>query len=144
MTNDQAPMTKDSGLQHGDGMAKERRYDLCERTARLGEAVIRFVRTIKLDAVAAPLVRQLVRSATSVGANYCEADEAGSKREFRYRISICNRETRETKHWLRMLAVAAPMQKDEARDLWKEAHELNLIFSAIYRKTKLRQSSPKD
>ena len=117
-------------------MAEERRYDLCERTARLGEAVIRFVRTIKLDAANAPLVRQLVRSSTSIGANYCEADKAGSKKEFRYRISVCNRETRETKHWLRMLAVAEPLRKDEARQLWKEAHELNLIFSTIHRKTR--------
>ncbi|NLF08789.1 MAG: four helix bundle protein, partial [Pirellulaceae bacterium] len=73
---------------------------------------------------------------TSVGANYCEADDAGSKKEFRYRISICKRESRETKHWLRMIAAAAPEQKDEARRLWREAQELNLIFSAIYRSKK--------
>ena len=111
------------------------RYDLAERTAQFGEGIIALVRGIKLDAVTSPLVRQLVRSATSVGANYAEADEAGSKKEFRYRISVCNRESRETKHWLRMIAVAVPRLKDEARRLWKEAHELNLIFAAIFRKS---------
>ena len=77
--------------------------------------------------------RQLVRAGTSVGANYCEADDAGSKKEFRYRISICKRESRETKHWLRMIAAAVPEQKADARVLWQEAKELNLIFGAIYR-----------
>ena len=113
-----------------------RKFDLGDRTARFGEAVIGFVRRVKLDPVTSPLVRQLVRAATSIDANYCEADEAGSKKEFCYRISVCNRETRETKYWLRMLAVAEPASKDEARQLWKEANELNLIFSSIFHRSK--------
>lgn len=118
------------------GRAGERRqYDLAERTARFGETVIRFAKTIKLGAVTSPLVDQLVRSSTSVGANYGEADEAGSKKEFRYRISLCKREARESKHWLRMIAQAVPQSKDEARRLWKEANELTLIFAAIHRKS---------
>jgi four helix bundle protein len=114
-----------------------RPYDLAERTAKFGEAVIRFARTVKINAVTTSLVRQLVRSATSVGANYCEADEAGSRKEFRYRISICQREAKETKHWLRMLA-AAESPRAEARQLWKEANELNLIFAAIFRKSRTK------
>jgi len=120
-------------VNRGDG-AKGHPYDLCERTGQFGEAVIQFVRKVRFDAVTVPLVKQLVRASTSVGANYVEADEAGSKKEFRYRISLCNREVKETKHWLRMIAVASPQQKEEARDLWREANELNLIFSAIFRK----------
>jgi four helix bundle protein len=108
-------------------------YDLEERTAVFGEAVIGFARRIPVDPVTQPLIPQLVRSGTSVGANYCEADDAGSKKEFRYRISLCKRESRETKHWLRMVAAAAPDLKGDARHLWREAQELNLIFSAIYR-----------
>jgi four helix bundle protein len=81
-------------------------------------------------------VSQLVRAATSVGANYSEANDANSKKEFLYRISLCSREVRETKHWLRMLAIAYPIRKEQARVLWKESHELNLIFNAIYRKGK--------
>jgi four helix bundle protein len=110
-----------------------KRFDLEERTARFGEAAIALARCLPLGPVTEPLIRQLVRSATSVGANYCEADDAGSKKEFRYRISVCRRESRETKHWLRMIASAAPGQKDESRKLWREARELNLIFAAIFR-----------
>jgi four helix bundle protein len=74
-----------------------------------------------------------VRASTSIGANYDEADEAPTKKDFRYRISVCKKEARETKRWLRMLAAAVPAMKDDARELWKEANELNLIFAAIYR-----------
>src|SRR3990167_9262332 len=144
MTNDQSPMTNefasktDNTAEAGDSSAGKagRRYDLVERTAKFGETAIRFARKLKLDVVTAPLVRQLVRSATSVGANYCEADEAGSNKEFRYRISVCGREAKETKHWLRMLAAAVPAEKEEARRLWTEAKELTLIFAAIFRKGK--------
>ena len=128
-------MTNENGLSGGAEDAG-RKFDLGERTACFGEAVIGLVRRVKMDPVTSPLVKQLVRSATSIGANYCEADEAGSKKEFCYRISVCNRETRETKYWLRMLATAVPSNKDEARKLWKEANELNLIFSSIYRRSK--------
>jgi four helix bundle protein len=68
-----------------------------------------------------------------VGANYCEADDAGSKKDFRHKIGICRKESRETKHWLRMIATAAPETKDEARILWHEAKELHLIFAKIWR-----------
>jgi len=81
-----------------------REFDLAERTALFGEVVISFARSIRRDDVSGPLIRQLVRSATSIGANYTEADEAGSTKEFRYRISVCCREARETQYWLRMLA----------------------------------------
>lgn len=111
----------------------ERRFDLEERTARFGEAVIGFAKGVSVGPVTDCLIRQLVRAATSVGANYCEADDAGSGKEFRYRISVCKRESRESKHWLRMIASAVPEHKDGARKLWTEAKELNLIFSAIYR-----------
>lgn len=110
-----------------------KRYDLEERTARYGEAVVAFARRLVVDPVTEPLIRQLVNSSASIGANYCEADDAGSRKEFRYRISICKRESRESKHWLRMMAAAVPESKADARRLWQEAKELNLIFSAIYR-----------
>ncbi|MCR4415278.1 MAG: four helix bundle protein [Thermoguttaceae bacterium] len=125
MTNEQPP-------------AERRPFDLEERTARFGEAVIAFASRIAVTPITEGLIRQLVDSATSVGANYCEADDAGSKKEFRYRISLCKRESRESKHWLRMLAAAAPQNKQDARALWCEAKELNLIFSAIYRGRKDR------
>ena len=109
-------------------------YYLEERTGRLGEVVIGFAKRIPVTLVTEPLIPQLVRSGTSIGANYCEADDAGSKKEFRYRISICKRESRETKRWLRMVAAAVPKLRADARPLWQEAKELNLIFSVIYRR----------
>jgi four helix bundle protein len=108
-------------------------YDLEERTARFGEEIIGFAKRVPKNLVTEPLISQLVRAGTSVGANYCEVDDAGSKKEFRYRISICKRESRETRHWLRMVAVAEPDLKEDARRLWREAKELNLISAAIYR-----------
>ncbi|HTQ37980.1 MAG TPA: four helix bundle protein [Pirellulales bacterium] len=121
-----------------DGQPQQRsKYDLEERTAKFGESVVRFVKGIQLTAVTNPIIGQLVRSATSIGANYCEADDAGSRKEFLYRISVCKREARETKHWLRMLVAALPELKANARTLWVEAKELHLIFAAIFRaKTK--------
>ena len=111
----------------------EKRYDLEERTASFGEMVIRFSKQIPVNEITKPIISQLVRAATSVGANYFEADDAGTNKEFRYRISLCKRESRESKHWLRMVATAAPEFKDAARPLWQEAKELHLIFAAIYR-----------
>ena len=109
-------------------------FDLEERTAQFGEAVLRFAKTLPMTPVTMPPIRQLVRSGTNIGANYCEADDAGSKREFRHRISICRRKSRETKYWLRMIAAIVPEAKAPARSLWQEAKELHLIFGAIFRK----------
>jgi four helix bundle protein len=134
MTNDEVRMTN-AMTAEAEGAQDGRAFDLEERTARFGEDVIRFARRVRLDSVTSPLVSQLVRAGTSVGANYCEADDAGSRKEFRYRISVCRRGPRESKYWLRMLAVAAPENRDEARSLWQEAKELNLIFAAIFRRS---------
>lgn len=139
MTNDEIRMTSDAQRTMEHGREPVTRFDLEERTARFGEAIIAFARRIPLDAVTEPLIRQLVRSGTSVGSNYCEADEAGSGKEFRYRISVCKRESRESKHWLRMIATAVPAIKDEARAHWLEAKELTLIFGAIHRNRRTRQ-----
>lgn len=111
-----------------------RTYDLEERTACFGEDVIALAKTIPLNAVTSPLIGQLVRAATSVGANYCEADDAGSKKDFRHKITTCTKEAHECKHWLRMVVKAQPELKEPARRLWQEAKELHLIFAAILRK----------
>jgi four helix bundle protein len=121
----------------GDGGAvavQERAYDLEERTARYGEAIIAFAKKVPKNGITLPLIDQLVRSGTSVGANYCEAAEAVSKKEFRCKTAICKKESRETKYWLRMVAAAEEVMKLDARPLWQEAKELLLIFAAIYRK----------
>ena len=113
-----------------------RRFDLEERSAKLGEAIIDFAKRVPVTLITTTLIPQLVRCGTSIGANFCEADDAGSKKEFYYRISLCKRESRETKHWLRMIVKAAPELRDEAKELWQEAKELNLIFSSIHRRSR--------
>lgn len=110
-------------------------YDLEERTAVFGEAIIEFCLALPTNPVTAPIINQLVRAGTSVGANYCEADDAESKKDFRHKIALCRKEARETKYWLRMIAKAAPASKAKARALWNEAKELHLIFVAIIRTT---------
>ncbi|HLM84165.1 MAG TPA: four helix bundle protein [Candidatus Bathyarchaeia archaeon] len=106
-------------------------YDLEERTAKFGEDVIILCRIIKQDAITKPILGQIVRSSTSVGANYCEANGASSRKDFRNKIHICKKEVQETKHWLRMLSVSVPEKKEELRKIWKEAQELTLIFGKI-------------
>lgn len=111
-----------------------KKFDLEERTAKFGEVVIVFCKTIKIDDITRPLVNQLIRSATSVGANYMEANGADSKPDFRSKVSICKKEAKETMHWLRMISTATPDKATEARKLWQESRELSLIFGAINRK----------
>jgi four helix bundle protein len=123
MINDQSP-----------GPKARDDYDLEERTALFGEAVIEFAKTVPATSITREIIAQLVRSATSVGANYCEADEAESSKEFLYRISVCKKEAKETKFHLRMMVAADPNVREGARSLWQEAKELTLIFAAIVRK----------
>ncbi len=113
---------------------EERKFDLAERTAVFGERVVQFAKLVPETSVSRPLISQLVRAGTSVGANYCEADDADSKKDFRFKIGLCRREARETKHWLRMITAACPDHREAARALWQEAKELNLIFGATRRK----------
>ena len=107
------------------------KYDLEERTASFGEAIIELAKALSRNPINDPLINQIVRSGTSIGANYVEADGAESKRDFRHKISICKKESKETKHWLQMISKANPDKKEDCRELWKEAHELTLIFSSI-------------
>jgi four helix bundle protein len=117
----------------GNG-ASRHPFDLEERTAKFGEAIVRFSKKIPRDATNNRLIDQLVGCGTSVGANYCEADERVSKRDFRNIIGRCVKEAKETKHFLRMIAASEPALAGEARDLFREAKELHLIFATIYRK----------
>ena len=115
---------------------KKKKFDLEERTAKFGEDIIEFARELPKTVITIPLIGQLIRAGTSVGANYCEADCAESKKDFEHKLGICKKESKESKHWLRMIAKALPEKKDKARKLWQEANELNLIFTSIIKKLK--------
>lgn len=119
-------------------MTNDQKFDLEERTAKFGEDIIKFCKKVPLNPITSPLVTQFVKCGTSTGANYCEADDAESKQDFRHKIGICKKETREAKHFIRMIVVAVPELRIEARPLWQEAKELNLIFNSIYRKIKIK------
>jgi len=123
-------------LREGDGAERPAPRDLMERTAEFGEAVIRFCKKVPRSPENNRLIGQLVGAATSVGANYCEADDAVSGRDFAKSIGICRKESKETMFFLRMVAASEPALTEDARRLWREAKELNLIFGAIWRKQK--------
>jgi four helix bundle protein len=109
-------------------------FDLEERTARFGEAIIRFCKKIPHVTENNRLISQLVGCGTSVGANYCEANEGVSKKDFKNTIGRCVKEAKETRFFLRMIATSEPTLADEARTLYREAKELHMIFASIYRK----------
>jgi four helix bundle protein len=106
-------------------------FDLEERTAVFGERVIRLAKKIPSSVVNETLIRQFVRCGTSIGANYGEANDAESKKDFRHKIGICRKESKETMYWLRMIVASEEELRDAAAELWQEAKELNLIFGAI-------------
>ena len=106
-------------------------YDLEERTSKFGENIVLFCKSINATTISKPMISQLIRSGTSIGANYMEANGACSKKDFRNKIFICKKEAQETKYWLRMISKAESERRDEAAALWKEAQELTMIFQKI-------------
>ncbi len=119
-------------LREGEG--KPLPPDLMERTAQFGEAIIRFAKKIPHTPENTRLISQLVGAGTSIGANYCEADNSVSGKDFKKSVGTCRKESKETMFFLRMVGASEETLKDEARQLWREAKELNLIFGAIWRK----------
>jgi four helix bundle protein len=130
------PSGKEMALHEEPANAADNRhpFDLEERTTRFGEAIVRFTKKIPRDPSNNRLIDQLVGCGTSVGANYCEADEHVSKKDFGFTISRCVKEAKETRFFLRMIAASEPPLAEEARRLYREAKELHLIFAAIYRR----------
>jgi four helix bundle protein len=118
----------------GGNQAQRHAFDLEERTAQFGEAIIRFCKKIPRTPENDRLINQLAGCGTSVGANYCEANEGVSKKDFKNTIGRCVKEAKETKFFLRMVAASEPKLADEARKLYREAKELHLIFASIFRK----------
>ncbi len=114
-----------------EAQSTKSKYNLEERLTVFSEDIIFFLRKVKRNVVSDVLIKQLVRSATSIGANYMEADVASSKKDFINKINICRKESKETTYWLRLLAKTEPSIKEECRKYWVESHEYLLIFSKI-------------
>ncbi len=106
-------------------------YDLEERTVLFSENIIMLAKRAPKNIITNPILNQLIRAATSIGANYCEANGASSKRDFTNKIFICKKESKETKYWLRLLAKSADGLVSDCRTLWTEAQEFTMIFSKI-------------
>lgn len=107
------------------------KYSLEERTIAFGENVIKLTKLAYKSSFLRPISTQLLRSGTSIGANYAEANGASSRQDFKNKIHICKKESIETKYWLRLLSTSDNNLSDKCRELWKEAQELTLIFSKI-------------
>jgi len=89
------------------------KYDLAERTIVFAMNIVDFCRSISCDATTKPLVIQLIRSATSIGANYAEANAASSRKDFRNKIFICKKEARETSYWMDLITHVPPPMTNE-------------------------------
>ncbi|KKQ91617.1 MAG: hypothetical protein UT58_C0018G0013 [Microgenomates group bacterium GW2011_GWC1_39_7b] len=114
-------------------MTQLNKHDLEERTAKFCESVILLCQKLEPTIINKPIINQLIRSATSIGANYMEANSASSRRDFANKIFICKKESQETKHWLRMLSVTVDDKEitEKLRILWQECQELTMIFQKI-------------
>jgi len=110
-------------------------YDLEDRTFQFAKDVRSFIKKLPKTTANTEDIKQLVRASGSVGANYIEANEAVSKKDFIYRIKICRKESKESRFFLRLLDTNnAPELNDEASGLAQEAMELTKIFGAILNK----------
>ena len=117
--------------------SQNKKFDLEERTALFSESVISMCKQCLKNEITLPIINQLIRSATSIGANYFEANGASSKRDFKSKIYICKKEARETLYWIRLLGNTVDHNAivENCRKLWQEAKESSLIFSKIVMNT---------
>jgi len=109
---------------------KRMNYDLEERTLAFGRRVVRLSKTLPKSVANLELSKQIVRSGTSVGANYREATEAESKRDFVHKLRVAKKEVKETTYWIDLIAEANPDLKERLSDLRKESRELMFILAA--------------
>jgi four helix bundle protein len=112
---------------------ESKKFDLEERTLTFAKQVIAFVNTLEKSIANIEIIKQLVRSSGSVGANYIEANEALSKKDFVLRIKICRKEAKETCYWLKLVICTQDKEKERA-GLLQESTELMKIFGSILAK----------
>lgn len=117
-------------------MGEEKKYDLEERTFLFAQRVRAFVKKLSKSISNIEDIKQLVRASGSVGANYIEANEALSKKDFLHRIKICRKESKESRYFLRLVDLENNnLLDDERKELIQEATELMKIFGAIITKS---------
>jgi four helix bundle protein len=109
-------------------------FDFEGRTAVFGESIIRFSKRIPRGPGNDRLINQIVGSGTSVGANFCEANDSVSQKDFRFTAKRCLKVAKETRFFLRMIAASEPSPAEQARRLYREATELIRILATMCRK----------
>ncbi len=115
---------------------KTKQYDLEDRTLAFAKKVRAFVKKLPKTLANIEDGKQLIKASGSIGANYIEANEALSKKDFIMRIKICRKEAKETRYWLRLTDNEGEQgQEDERGYLEQEAMELTNIFGSILSKT---------
>jgi len=115
----------------------KREYDLEERTFQFAKAVRLFVKTLPKTIANIEDGKQLIKASGSVGANYREANESLSKKDFLLRIKISRKEAKESGYWIRLIHETNNLENaDEAKSLIQEANEIKKIFSSILEKSK--------
>lgn len=107
------------------------KYPLEERVEKFAEDIIDLIKKVRVNITNKNIIEQLIRSATSIGANYFEANGASSKKDFINKIAISKKEAIETQHWLRMLNKTDNNLKEEIIKLWDEAKQIGMILSKI-------------
>lgn len=112
----------------------DKKFDLEDRTLIFSKNIITFCRSLPKETVNFTLIDQLVRSATSIGANYREANDALGKKDFGHRVRIARKEAKETSYWLELVKDANPNFSNKTDSLLKECCELRNILSAILKK----------
>ena len=112
-------------------------YDLEERTFQFAKRVRIWVKKLPGSIANDEDARQLVKASGSVGANYIEANEALSKKDFVYRIRVCRKEAKESAYWIRLILESndSGIDEKEGKSLYNEAVELKKIFSSIISKS---------
>jgi len=113
-----------------------KQYDLEERTLKFAKEVIKFVKSLPRTIANVEIIKQLIRASGSVGANYIEANEALSKKDFVMRVKICRKEAKESRYWLKLIEVNGEDAEKQRLLLIQEATEIMKIFGAILEKTK--------
>jgi len=114
----------------------KRQYDLEERTFQFARNVGLFVKKLPKDITNIQYGKQVVDASGSVGANYIEANEALSKKDFVMRIKICRKEAKESAYWLRLIVETSDEKcRKSGNELLNEAIELKKIFSSILLKS---------
>lgn len=117
-------------------MPNAKRYDLEERTLKFSRDIRNFIKLLAKDIASFEDAKQLVRSSGSVGANYIEANESLSKKDFVMRIMICRKEAKESEYWLNLIEVDNINLKKTKASLIDEVTQLRKIFGSILEKSK--------